>query len=118
MRLTCAILAAFFICQIAVAQSFEGSPGMAAAEMVSPPPIQPIGSELVAIYPPEGGRITLLPTQFPASVAAVSFFAELGILTHGTDAEPFDSFVSNASDPANITLRNLGSAVRIDVRSI
>ncbi len=69
---------------------------------------------VVAIYPREGGPITLEFLDGPRGLMGVEFLAEPGVLTQGASAEPFDFFIPDSAAPGNVTLGVLGTPVTLD----
>ena len=69
--------------------------------------------EIIGVYPPEGGPLTLIFPDGPVDLSGVEFVADPDVLTQGASAEPFSFFIPNAAAPGNVTFGVLGTPVSL-----
>ena len=69
-------------------------------------------SQLLVLFPEDGGPLTLMGTNGPVDTLGVEIIAAEGSIFRGDSAEPFQFFLGD--DPGRIVLGSLGVPVTID----
>jgi len=73
-----------------------------------------VDSELIAVFPEGGGKVTVFTPDEPITTDSIEFAADIGAITAGFDPAPFDFFLNDPNNPGNIILGMNSGTVTID----